>query len=327
MPPRWKKWHHEHAGPGRRISHALTGEWLMDETVTLSTEMGPFPQHVQIGEFVEFRRSLVIDGMSQLPGVDEYTESLTNVAGCTVPNAESWFFAGAGDGAGAKRALRFRATKYVEIVDVSSPVVRGTQIHCPDFWGGCHHDQRLKIIISDVFPVARRYVEQGKTFKVVVVDMVDPEDPAYTPFGKDRSSGDHIYTPKTLGLFSQLVAEDGVMVIQAQELSTLRWQGHLWLRRMLSDIFPSVHSYRRFIPFFGYYESFIICSHNAHFDPRIACADPERVLRENFVTSWRDTKTGYIWVIDPLATFSNDIYRGMFAIEPCVEKELGIRDR
>lgn len=261
----WLYAHKERSGRGRATAHRLKGYWLF-EGVEEFPELGGLRQLVQIGDFTDFGRGLVIDGMSQLAEAIEptYTTALLFPAALFAGSRRRWLIAGGGDGAAAREALSFKDTEEVVLVDLSHLVIAKTQELIPSFWGGCERDPRLIVITRDVFQVMREFIAQGRRFDVVISDLTDPAEPEeYTPFSE--STADHLYTPEGLKLFHDCLDEGGSFVMQAQELSLIRWQGHARLRRMVEKIFPSVHSYRAFIEFFGYWESFLIAHKDRSF--------------------------------------------------------------
>ena len=92
----WPYWHLEKSGKGRAIAHRLEGPWLF-EGEEVFAELGGMKQKVQIGDFTDFGRALVIDGMTQLPGGDlegVYTSALIFPAAISAPSrrrlADCW---------------------------------------------------------------------------------------------------------------------------------------------------------------------------------------------------------------------------------------------
>ncbi|MDO8500023.1 MAG: hypothetical protein Q7S66_05240 [bacterium] len=256
-------WHEERAGRGRKVAHLLKGDWLFDGEEVFP-ELGGMKQRVRIGETEEFGRMLEIDGMSQLAEVIDwtYTGALIYPAAFSALSRQNWLIAGGGDGAAPREALRFVDTESVTLVDLSQTVIAKTQELIPSFWSGCQNDPRLKILSRDVFAFMR---ETDTKFDIIVSDLTDPENPEYTPF--EESTVDHLYTKEGMEFFRKCLAPNGIFVMQAQELSLLRWQGHKRLLDMLKVIYPSVYSYRVSVELFGYWESFIIASPNPKWAP------------------------------------------------------------
>ncbi|GEM_PF-2836601 len=257
----WPYWHLEKSGIGRIIVHRMDGPWVVD-VVERYPELGPdAEQHIQIAPFTDFGMGVVSDGMSQIAERidDSYTGALMMPTALLAGSRDSWIIGGGCDGPAVREALAWNDTRHVTAVDISPIMTTKTQELIPSFWGGCQDDkQRLTIINRDIYAVLRERKERYQKVSNIVFDLTDPPAPdEYTPF--EESTAGHVYSPEGLRLAYDCLQPDGVFVIQAQELSIINSKGHLWLRRMLEDIYTSVHSYRVFIEFFGYWESFIIC--------------------------------------------------------------------
>lgn len=152
----WPYVHVESVGPGRRLLLKQKGPWLFEGEERFPTLDG-IQQRVQIGEFEEFGRGLVIDGATQLAeAIDAaYTTALVFPAALLADSRRRWLILGGGDGAAAREALRFRDTESVQLVDISRLVIDVTQKLIPSFWAGCQHDQRLDICTCDAWEIRR----------------------------------------------------------------------------------------------------------------------------------------------------------------------------
>lgn len=310
----WEGFHAERAGLGRIILHRMSGPWVYEGEETFK-ELDGMKQWVRIGPFTDFGTSLVIDGMSQLPGgvlEGVYTSALIFPAALTAPSIERWLIAGGGDGPAAREALSFGPTKSVRLVDISPSVIAMTRLLMPEFWSGAHIDPRLTIERRDVFGVMREMVASGEKVNVVVSDLVDPADETYTPFTAGQSSGDHLYTPDAIRLFADCLTDDGVFVIQAQECSLVYSQGHRRLLRLIETVFPSVFSYRIFIEFFGYWEGFIVASKDPTWSP-FRMRKPAQDVDQGLDLWYRGRLREH---------YSGAVHSSLFALPPLLENRL-----
>jgi spermidine synthase len=237
----------------------MEGDWLFQGEESFPA-LGGMKQRTQIGEFSEFGRGLILDGQVQLAeAIDTlYTTALVYPAALTAKSRAEWLIVGGGDGAAAREALRFRDTEAVELVDISPVVIAQTQKLIPSFWAGAQHDPRLRIECRDAWEVLRERESRNKSADIILFDLTDPHNADYTPYSE--SSADHLYTKAAFDLAAKILRPGGFFVAQVQELSVLRWQDHARLRRVLRESFRHVWSYRVFIEFFGYWESFLIAS-------------------------------------------------------------------
>jgi spermidine synthase len=287
----------------------MKGPWLFEGEEQFPT-LGGIQQRVQIGEFEEFGRGLVIDGATQLAETIDaaYTIALVFPAALLADSRRRWLILGGGDGAAAREALRFRDTESVQLVDISRLVIDATQQLIPSFRAGCQHDHRLDIFTCDAWEILRGMAARRELADVMIFDLTDPEDAAYTPFSE--SSADHLYTEDSFRLAAQCLTPGGVFVAQVQELSLLRCEGHRRHRETLKKIFRHVYSYRTYIEFFGYWQSFVIASnHDGPWSP--ARAQPvQDQLAQLYDGVWAET-------------YSAAWHEQLFALPPSLVNRLG----
>jgi S-adenosylmethionine decarboxylase proenzyme len=249
--------HTESVGPGRELRLRMDGDWLVDEAEPLEALPG-LTQRIQIGDFVEFGRGLILDGWVQLAEQCDalYTSALIYPAALLAASRKRWLIVGGGDGPAAREALRFSETEAVRLVDISKRVTAWTQRLMPSFWDGCQADPRLCIEHRDGWAVLKEAVRDGETFDLIVFDLTDQEEAGITPFAS--SSSGHLYCAESFRMVAQCLRPGGVFVIQVAELSELRFERHRHYRQLLQERFQRVDSYRVHVEFFGYFESFLL---------------------------------------------------------------------
>ncbi|QQG45246.1 MAG: hypothetical protein HYW89_04600 [Candidatus Sungiibacteriota bacterium] len=264
-----------------QVYHDMEGEgWMFNKVERVCGKR----QRIRIGRHKEYGTMLDIDGLPQMvERDDQYTPLFL------LPSLFSLFYPkrptqgirvlllGSGDGAAARLLLKFSEVKSVLLIDISQTVCESTQKFTP-FWGGCERDPRLTVIYDDAF---RLVPKLGMKYDFVGIDLTDPEDGAMPGY---YSAAADLYS-KGLALISPLIAAGGVLVMQAGELSTRRWQGHVRLRTVLQDFFPSVYSYSGFVDWIGYPQSFIKCfpeSDRLPFIPSNYCDVTPHVMKSIF---------------------------------------------
>jgi len=261
--------HQEPLWPGREVIYDLKNDWVFDHTESFP-KLDNLTQRVQIGDFEGFGRCLVIDGITQIgEAIDKiYTDALIYPPMILSKSRKKWFIAGGGDGAAAREILKSNNVEKIELVDISKTVIEKTQEFIPSFWNNCQKDKRLDIKIDDVFLEAKKIKNEGKKlFDVVVMDLTDFSNEEYTPF--KHSTADHLYTEEGLRNFHDILSPEGIFVVQSQELSIFSHEEHKRTLNILKKIFPekSVFSYRIFIELFNCWQSFIITSPKANWNP------------------------------------------------------------
>lgn len=257
----WPHFHTESVGPGRSLSLKMREGWLFEGEESFPA-LGA-TQRVQIGDFEELGRGLVLDGALQLAERSDslYTTALVFPAALRAGSRASWFIVGGGDGAAAREALRFRDTRSVVLVDISKMTIEQTQRLIPSFWAGYQSDPRLQIEIADAGRVLREHAATGAASDIIVFDLTDPSGEEPTPGA--GSSAEHLYTKEVFALAARALRPGGVFVAQLGELSLLRWRGHKRLVEALRQCFRHAVSYRTFVESFGCWESFVIASNDA----------------------------------------------------------------
>ena len=259
----WPHFHRECVGPGRSLSLKLREAWLFEGEESFPA-LG-VTQRVQIGDFDELGRGLVLDGVLQLAERSDsvYTTALIFPAALRAESRADWLIVGGGDGAAAREALRFRDTRSVVLVDISRMAIEQTQRLVPSFWAGCQSDRRLVVEIADAWRVLRERVAAGATSDIIVFDLTDPVCDELSSSTKGCSSAEHLYTTEAFDMAARMLRPGGVFVAQLEELSLLRWRGHKRLLATLRKTFRHVVSYRTFVEVFGCWESFVIASNDS----------------------------------------------------------------
>lgn len=284
------------------------GPWLFEGEESFPA-LGGLRCCVQIGDFDEIGRTLVIDGTVQLSEVIDpvYTTSLVFPAALLAPSRRRWLIVGGGDGAAAREALRFRDTELVRLVDVSRVVIEQTQALIPSFWAGCQRDSRLEIITRDATRVMAEMVDREEQVDVLVYDLSDPSTDDITPFSE--SPADDLYSEAAFRAASRCLRPGGVFVAQMAELSQLQWRAHARGRRLLSRVFRHVHSYRTHIEPFGYSESWILASDHE------GVGDPTREVDV-------DARLAELYTGDATGLYDGAWHRQLFTLPPWLRRTL-----
>lgn len=282
----WPYTHVEMVDSCRRLLLRRDGPWLFDGEEHFHA-LGDHRSRIQIGDFGELGRGLVIDGTVQLTeAVDGlYTTALVFPAALAARSRGRWLIVGGGDGATPREALRFRDTESVRLVDISRVVIEQTQALIPSFWRGCQHDSRLAIEVRDAGEVLARVAAEGPRVDVLVYDLSDPGDEACNPFG--ASAADHLYSEDAFQVAARCLRPGGIFVGQMAEFSLIRSEEHRRARARLRRAFRHVSSYRTPVEPFGYWESFLVASNDdGPWDPGNGRAG-EEILARTYDGDWR----------------------------------------
>ena len=304
----WPHTHVEVISNARRLLLRRRGPWLFEGEESFPL-LGGLRSFIQIGDFAELGRSLVIDGTVQLTEVIDpiYTTALVFPAALLAPSRRRWLIVGGGDGAAAREALRFRDTESVRLVDVSRVVTEKTQALIPSFWAECQHDPRLELLHRNAADVIHEMANRGDLVDVLVYDLSDPSTDGVTPFSESPADG--LYSEAAFRAAARCMRPGGVFVAQMAELSPLCWKAHARGRDLLSRIFRHVCSYRTHIEPFGYSESWILASDHER------CADPTQSIDV-------DGCLAELYAGDAAALYDAGWHRQLFTLPPGLRRTL-----
>jgi len=226
------KWFLEVLGPDEGHLHSI-------KSVLFSKE-SPF-QHIEVIEFGDYGRSLVLDGKVQSTEKDEfiYHEALVHPALLTHPDPATVMVIGGGEGATLREVLRHRSVKRAIMVDVDQEVIEASRTLLAAFHNGAFDDSRVEIVFED----GRRWLEtHDEVFDAIIIDLSDPieEGPCY-----------RLYTREFYRLVSERLADDGVIALQAGTVAPHDLVNFGSIHRTLKTTFPTTWPYTAGVPCFG----------------------------------------------------------------------------
>lgn len=254
--PKNFKWFLEVLGPNEGHLHGIKAVLFSQDT--------PF-QHIEVVEFGDYGRSLVLDGKVQSTQVDEfiYHEALVHPAMLAHPHPRRVLVVGGGEGATLREVLRHRTVEQALMVDIDRAVVDVSRELLPDFHAGAFEDPRSELVFED----ARRWLEtHDRTFDVIIIDLSDPieEGPCY-----------RLYTREFYGLVTRRLSPDGLIALQAGTVAPHDLLNFSAIHRTLLKAFPVACPYTANVPCFGLPWGFQMASRQV--DPRtFSVADYEK---------------------------------------------------
>lgn len=207
-------------------------------------------QDVAILETYEYGEMLAIDGLVQSAEEDEYIyhESLVHPALAAHPAPRSALVVGGGEGATIREVLRHPTIERVVMVDVDRELVELCMEHLDDWHHDSFDDPRVELVFLD----GKEFVAKSRErFDSIIIDLTDSldEGPALA-----------LYTESFYRMVKERLADSGLLVVQAMELTGLDYADHLTVRRTLCRIFRHVNSYTAFVPSFWSTWGFLVAS-------------------------------------------------------------------
>jgi len=254
-------------------------------------------QYVQIFDNQILGKILFLDKKIQSAAIDEciFHESLVHPALLTHQNPRHVLIIGGGEGATLREVLRHDCVQKATMVDIDKQLVRLCQQYLPEWSSGAFMDPRTKVVFGD----ALNYVEKcQQKYDVIISDLTEPlkEGPSI-----------YLFTEEFYKKISQILAEDGIFILQAGDTDFTYNQFYTSCFRTLKQVFPVVRPYWTFMFSFCSPWGFIMASRKQ---------DPLKMDEKTIKTRIKDRK------IEKLKYYHSGIHRGLFALPLYLERAL-----
>jgi spermidine synthase len=195
-------------------------------------------QHVEIVRTRKFGAALFIDGVIQSSEYDEYVyhEALVHPGLLAHADPHRVLILGGGEGAALREVLKHRTVDHATMVDIDSELVGLCRHHLPSWSLGAFADPRTTLVTAD----GKAWLEQhDHTFDVIIMDLTDQIDLGPS-FG--------LYTQEFYRTVLKRLRPDGILVVQAGELSPCDYFSHCSIAKTLRSVFAHVQTYTYAIP-------------------------------------------------------------------------------
>ncbi|EQA43539.1 putative spermidine synthase [Leptospira broomii serovar Hurstbridge str. 5399] len=219
-------------------------------------------QKVEFVELPSIGETLIIDGELQSARQDEYIyhESLVHPACLLNQKTEHVLIIGGGEGATLREVLKYNTIKSVTMVDIDEELVQLFSRKMENWHKGSFKDPRVNLVFED----GRKYLEDtSERFDVIILDLT-------SSFGERvEEKFDpilNLYSKQFYSICSSKLKKDGLIGIQALELTPADWSEHAVIRRSLATAFKHVLSYSVFIPSFYTTWGFLLASQSHNFE-------------------------------------------------------------
>lgn len=278
--------------PNTRVMHRIRKKILRKRTKY---------QTIEIIDLHDFGRSIFIDGNPQSSERSEwvYHECLVHPVMLLGPVKEKKVLVlGAGEGATARELLKYKNIAKIILVDVDKEAVEIFKKYLPMMHKGSFDNPRVKL----TFESAADFLKKGRgKYDVIISDITD-----YNFFNLGAKA---VRTEKRFyGLITARLKKSGLFVTHAADLNEDEYRSHIKLKKILKNFFPSVHSYRAYIPFLENEWGFLVASQNKKFNPK---KFSERIIRKRILKYGIENKLDYI---------SPGILKASFVFSPRLEK-------
>jgi spermidine synthase len=198
-------------------------------------------QRLTIAETPAYGRALFLDGLIQSSESDEclWHEPLIHPAVLIHGDPKRVLVGGAGEGASLRELLRHPGIESIVAVDLDPAVVDACREHLPTWHRGSFDDPRVELRFEDVQETLARAAD--RSFDIIVLDITDPVD--------EGPSVD-LFTVKFFKEVERVLADDGIMVLQAGELDPHDMRVARTVRSTVSEVFPWGCLLKSYVPSF-----------------------------------------------------------------------------
>ena len=139
-------------------------------------------QQIDVYQTLHHGRMLVLDGIIQLTGFDEfaYQEMLTHVPLFAHPDPRKILVIGGGDGGILREAARHDCVEHIDFCEIDEMVIEVSKKYLPEMACG-FDDPRVHVHVGD----GAAFVDEKKAdYDVIIVDSSDPIGPGEVLFRK-----------------------------------------------------------------------------------------------------------------------------------------------
>ncbi len=206
-------------------------------------------QEIEVIEFYELGKGLILDGKTQSTLYDEYVyhEALVHPAMIAHGSPRKVLVVGGGEGATLREVLRYKTVEEAHMVDLDEQVIEVARRYMPEFHQGSFDDPRAKLFIQD----GRKFVsEREAEYDVIILDLVDP---------MEGGPASLLYTQEFYSLVKKALKPGGVVVTQATS-PTFSLYAYAIIRNTLATVFRNSAPYMTHVRSFDGLWGFVVAS-------------------------------------------------------------------
>jgi spermidine synthase len=240
-------------------AHTMGQEWLNENSAyahrlgpVLYREQSPY-QLIEVHDSPQFGRLFRLDGDYMTSEREEffYHEALVHPAAASHGKVKRVLILGGGDGGAAEELLKYPSVERVVIAELDEVVIRIAREYFQNIHHGALDDPRVEVRIGDGLAYVR---DTHERFDLGLLDLTDPDTPASA-----------LYTAEFFSSVKNLLNPGGAMVLHTAS-PIFRPDVVSMLYQRLQRIFNIVAPMGLYIPLYGAYWSFAVCSESL--DPR-----------------------------------------------------------
>ena len=203
-------------------------------------------QLIQLVDFEDLGRTLILDGRIQVAESDEwiYHDMLVHPAMVLSQNVDRVLILGGGDGCALREVLKW-PVKEVRLVELDEAMIDTFKNKYPEWTNGAFEDPRVTIDINDAFSV----LSEDETWDVIISDLTEP----YDDTGDSGVLSQRLFTKEFFTAIGDKLREGGVFAAQT---GGLRLSGsldahHVEIINTLREVFVAPRVAYEYIPSFN----------------------------------------------------------------------------
>ncbi|MGK7922472.1 MAG: spermidine synthase [Trichodesmium sp.] len=197
-----------------------------------------------------YGKALILDGKWQSCTEDEflYHEALVHPPMIFNESPRKVLVFGGAEGATIREVLRWKTVEQVVMIDIDGEVVEACKKYLPEMHQNSFEDPRVELIIDD----AQNFLDStSENWDVIISDLTDPIE-----FGPSFP----LFTQEYFQKIHQVLADDGLFIIQAGSISPAEMYLHIRVVKTLQTVFNYVHSFIPYSTSYGCPLGFILAS-------------------------------------------------------------------
>ena len=194
-------------------------------------------QYVQLFDNKILGKALFLDKKIQSAAIDEcvFHEVLVHPALLSHRLPRRVLIIGGGEGATLREVCRYDCVHRATMVDIDKELIRLCQEHLPEWSAGAFSNPKTRVVYAN----ALKYVLECKQeFDVIVSDLTEPVE---------GGPSVNLFTHGFFEKLSQILKEDGVLVLQSGSTDLVYNRFFASCARTLEQIFPIVRPYWTFM--------------------------------------------------------------------------------
>jgi len=165
-------------------------------------------QLIQLADFADLGRTLILDGRIQVAESDEYIyhDMLVHPAMVMAQNIGRVLILGGGDGCALREVLKWPDVKEVCLVEIDEDMIETFKVLFPEWTHGAFEDERVTVRISDASTV----LNENQTWNVIISDLTEP----YDDTGDSNNLSERLFTKDFFSAIGGKLRDRGIFAAQ-----------------------------------------------------------------------------------------------------------------